>query len=73
MMEMKKYIWIGIILFYSCAEQSPSTKVNATAKTEMNGMPKDRAQEIICNENAAPAMVKEGISLQKEMIIPEKK
>ena len=73
MMEMKKYIWIGISLFCSCAEQSPSTKVNATAKSEMNEMPKDRAQEIICKENASPAMVKEGISLQKEMIIPEKK
>ena len=71
---MKKIFWlIGIGLFIGCAEKSPSTKVKATAKTEITEMPKDRAQEIICKENAAPALVKEGISLQKEMIVPEKK
>ena len=48
-MEMKKIFWlIGIGLFIGCAEQSPSTRVKVTAKTEMNEMPKDRAQEIIC-------------------------
>jgi hypothetical protein len=63
-MEMKNIFWIGIGLFIGCAEKSPSTKISAPTKTEENGMPKDRAQEIICNENASPAMVKEGISLR---------
>lgn len=65
-MEMKKIFWlIGIGMFIGCAEKSPSTKISGPTKTEENGMPKDRAQEIICKENAAPAMVKEGISLKK--------
>jgi hypothetical protein len=65
MMKMKYLLFFFICFFFGCAEHPSPSSSTTISSTKVNGIPQDRAQEIICKENAGPALVKEGISLQK--------
>ncbi len=64
-----KVFFISVLLIFSfgCSDKplAPSEKRAVSTYSIDSGIPKDRAQEIICNENAGPSNIKEGISLQK--------
>jgi len=64
-----KVFSISVLLIFSfgCSEKllAPSEKRAISTYSIDSGIPKDRAHEIICKENAGPSNIKDGISLQK--------
>ncbi len=65
---MKVFSILVLLIFsFGCSEKPLAPSENRAISTYSidSGIPKDRAQEIICNENAGPSNIKEGISLQK--------